>query len=175
MLAFYLSLIETKEDQTKFELIYNEHRSLMKSTALKILKDDNLAEDAVNDAFIRIINNLSGINDIHSKKTVSFICLITRHASIDVLRNEFKNNHLSFDDINKYQAVNVNNIFENLEFEYIMSKYRLLPQTHKDIIELKIQNKYSDKQLAEHYGISPVAARKRLQRAREALNALLND
>lgn len=43
----YLQMIETAEDQTKFERIYMQYRDIMYGTAYKILQDAQDAEDAV--------------------------------------------------------------------------------------------------------------------------------
>lgn len=54
MLLFYLSLLDTEEEKTKFERLYYEYRAVMKYKALEILKDEYLAEDAVHEAFIKL-------------------------------------------------------------------------------------------------------------------------
>ena len=54
MIALYLSLIDTPSDKTKFILLYEKYRRLMHYTAKEILKSDKLAEEAVQEAFIRI-------------------------------------------------------------------------------------------------------------------------
>ena len=60
MLTFYLSLIETEEDKSKFENIYETYRKVMFYTANQILKDEYLAEDAVHSAFLRILKQKNG-------------------------------------------------------------------------------------------------------------------
>lgn len=172
MLAFYLSLLETDEDKAKFELVYEEYRATMKIIARKYLKEQFI-EDALNDAFLRIINNIKGIDEVHSKKTAYFVALLTKHAAIDVLRGEFRNNHVELEQAENYPAVRGGNIFESLDCKMVLEQYKNLPETHRDIIGLRIIAGYSYSQLAEHYGISNIAARKRVQRAREALNELL--
>ena len=54
MLSIYLALIDTQEDQTLFEEIYYQYRNQMYYVSHKILNDDYLAEDALQDAFIGI-------------------------------------------------------------------------------------------------------------------------
>ena len=44
-----------------------------------------------------------------------------------------------------------------------------MPDTYREIIELKVVHDLSDKQIADVLGISNSAVRKRLQRAREIL------
>ena len=53
MLSFYLSLIDTDEEKSKFEIVYIKHRKVMMLEALKYL-DEKHAEDAVHTAFVKI-------------------------------------------------------------------------------------------------------------------------
>ena len=59
-------------------------------TANNILKDSHLAEDAVHNAFLRIINNLEKIEDINSHKTKGLIVIIVKNVSIDIYIEKIK-------------------------------------------------------------------------------------
>ena len=63
MLAFYMSFIDDDDDREKFEIIYNEYRKRMVSTAYSILRNHEDAEDAVHDTFIKIARNMNSIGD----------------------------------------------------------------------------------------------------------------
>lgn len=76
MLAFYLSLVDSEEDKSKVEQIYYQYRNLMFYVARDVLRDEKLAEDAVHQAFIRIINHLDGVEEIVSHKTRCFVVIV---------------------------------------------------------------------------------------------------
>ena len=59
----YLSLIESDEDKSKFEKIYERYKGLMFYTAMQILNHKQDAEDAVHQAFVSIIENLDKISE----------------------------------------------------------------------------------------------------------------
>ena len=61
-MLIYLQMIETPEDQSKFEQIYEKYLGLMYHVALKILENHEDAEDAVHQAFVSIAENLSLIH-----------------------------------------------------------------------------------------------------------------
>ena len=63
MLQLYLQLLDTEEEKQGFELLYETYRKLMHWVANNILHDEKLAEDAVHEAFLRIIKNFHKIND----------------------------------------------------------------------------------------------------------------
>lgn len=66
-------------------------------------------------------------------------------------------------------------ITENIEAKEICEKIMLLPDIHRDILNLKIYYEYPDKEIADLLGISHQVVRKRLQRARMALEKLLKE
>lgn len=55
----YLQLIDTAEDRSKFEQLYEQYKQLMFYTAFQILKRPQDAEDAVHHAFLSIAENIS--------------------------------------------------------------------------------------------------------------------
>ena len=89
-MLIYLSLLDSEEEISKFELIYSTYKKQMYYTANNILKDSHLAEDAVHNAFLRIINNLEKIEDINSHKTKGLIVIIVKNVSIDIYIEKIK-------------------------------------------------------------------------------------
>ena len=86
MLALYLSLIDSDESKDKFEELYLKYRRQMKIIAFKILGDEGLAEDAVHNAFLKIISAFDKFNEIDCQKTKNLIVIIIRSVSIDMYR-----------------------------------------------------------------------------------------
>ena len=103
-MLIYLSLLDTEEDISKFELIYNTYKKQMYYTANNILKDNYLAEDAVHNAFLRIIDNLEKIDDVNSHNTKGLIVIIVKNVSIDIYRKNKKerDNTIFIDDLDKF-------------------------------------------------------------------------
>ena len=60
-MLFFLMMIDSDEERSKFEIIYNNYRNLMFFVAKNILNNDSDAEDAVHDAFLKIIKILENI------------------------------------------------------------------------------------------------------------------
>uniref|UniRef100_UPI00237B055B RNA polymerase sigma factor n=1 Tax=Clostridioides difficile TaxID=1496 RepID=UPI00237B055B len=72
-----------------------------------ILKDDHLSEDAVHNAFLRIIKNIDKIDEVDSPRTKAFIVIIVERIAIDFYRKrkrekvsdieeEYKNREINF-------------------------------------------------------------------------------
>ncbi len=177
MLCFYLGLVETEEDQSKLSKLYYEYNKIMMYIALSVLKNEDLAQEAVNDAFIRIIRNLHKINtdEIYSHKTKSFLVKIVKNTSIDKLKEEKKQSGVNFDDISETAIVsrNNNNVDDIMNANAVYDCIDLLPKIYKEILELKIYRDFTDKEIAKFLNITNAAVRKRLQRARESLIQIL--
>ena len=60
-MIIYLQMIESDEDKSKFEQLYIMYKGLMFHVAMKILKNEFDAEDAVHQAFLSLIENLKKI------------------------------------------------------------------------------------------------------------------
>ena len=58
----YLQMIETPAQKSKFEQLYLQYRQLMYAIAFSILHNELDAEDAVHQAFVAIIKNISKIS-----------------------------------------------------------------------------------------------------------------
>lgn len=52
-MLLYLQMLETPEEKSLFEQIYLEYRGLMYHVAYEILHNDQDAEDAVHQAFVK--------------------------------------------------------------------------------------------------------------------------
>lgn len=171
-MLIYLNLLDSEEEISKFELIYSTYKKQMYYTANNILKDSHLAEDAVHNAFLRIINNLEKIEDINSHKTKGLIVIIVKNVSIDIYRkNKKERDNTIFiddlDDINGYDEINKNEIGD---LEIAISK---LPENYKQVFLLKFSHELTDNEISEILDIKPDNVRKRISRGREKLKNIL--
>lgn len=170
MLNFYMALIDSEEERDKFEALYLKYRKHMKYIALKILGDEQLAEDAVHNAFLRIINRLDRFEDICCQETRNLIVIIIRSVSIDMYRKrskEFGNT----DILDK--EIKTETDFSFVQAEDILKKIEALPEIYRSVLLLKIQYGYSDREIAGLLEIKTDTVSKRLERARKQLKQRL--
>ncbi|WP_347488488.1 sigma-70 family RNA polymerase sigma factor [Desulfoscipio sp. XC116] len=100
-----ITTIENEDDRYKVTQIYKLYRGIMLYIANSILHESHLAEDAVSEAFIRIINNLERIDTIDDQKTRAFVVIIVRNISLDLLRRH-RNQTRPFEDYIGYSEYN---------------------------------------------------------------------
>lgn len=90
MLQVYLNLLDTQEDKEKFEQLYALYSKEMYEVAYRILHNRHDAEDAVQDSFIAIIDNLEKIKGINCHKIWNYIVTIVRSKTFNIYQRKHK-------------------------------------------------------------------------------------
>ena len=170
-MLIYLSIIETKENKSKFEQIYNKYKQIMFFVANRVLRDEYLSEDAVHQAFLRIIDNLDKIDKIDCHKTKGFIVTIVENIAIDFYRKRKRENNISFDEVEFYirDIKNESNLIINDVEEAILK----LPISYSSVFRLKYSQGYSNKEISEILKISEENVRQRISRGKKKLAEIL--
>lgn len=134
MLAFYMSFIDDDDDRAKFEILYNEYRKRMVYIAYSVLGNNEDAEDAVHDTFIKIARNMNSIGDPKSNEALSYILKATKNTAINLSKkNTTRNKHIHLEDV---ENMTDEHFFEKLsvskDYEKIVSAIRNLNDTYRD-------------------------------------------
>ena len=166
-MLIYLQMIESEEDKSKFEAIYNQYRYLMFSVAYKLLDNQYDAEDAVHQAFLSIIDNLDKIKETNCPETKSYVVIITEHKAIDMIRAR---KHLSGEElIEAIHGIDIPLPGDN-GLADAMAK---LPARYREVLLLRFDNGYSTKELAKMMDMTEGSMQKLIWRAKEALRKQL--
>ncbi len=166
-------------DSEKLERLYELYEKKMYAVAFSILRNEWQAEDAVQDAFVRLLKNLRKIPDLESVKTRSYILQTIQSAAIDQYRkNQTVTNatvpikDMDFaderDDIMKL----VSRLAGDSVLEQILGK---LPDSYRDVILFRCVHQLSVKETASVLEISESLVRKRQQRALKKLRLIIGD
>ena len=158
----YLSMIDSADDQSKFEKIYWEYQNLMYYVASQLLKNPLDIEDAVHNAFVSIAERISKIEDPVCLKTKGYVVTITEHKAVDILRKQHRCSELAIEDA---PAVPIDPESKSI-FTDCMEQ---LPERYRQIILLKYYYGFPTKELAKELHISEVNAVKLDQRAKQKL------
>lgn len=62
MLTFYISMLETEEQQDKFSYIYQNYVGFMYHVAKEVVKEHYLAEDVVHETFLQLIRIIDKVH-----------------------------------------------------------------------------------------------------------------
>ncbi|MGN1303636.1 MAG: RNA polymerase sigma factor [Oscillospiraceae bacterium] len=171
MLGFYLALLDTAEEKSRFEELYIKYKQDMYSIAYSILHNAEDAEDAVHQAFLKIANNFEKVCEIPSQEIKAYIVIIIRNVSINIYNsNKRKSEHIT--ELNDKIAVEVD-FLEQFEYEHLVKAISELPQLYKDIVYLYYLEEFSAKEIAKMLDITADAVWKRAERAKKMLKEKL--
>jgi len=166
MLALYLQMLDTPEEQVRFEQIYQKYRGLMYHVADNILHNSQDAEDAVHNAFLRVIRHFSKFRDAPARDIAPQLVVITKNEAISVLRK--KKDAVPLEDQEDFA--------ETLDavagYHSLVDSFRRLPQTYRAAMEMKLLG-YSDGEIAAKLGLSKTAVSTRISRGRRLLRDIV--
>lgn len=147
----------------------------MLSRAYEILRDTGLAEDAVHNAFIRILQNIAKLDDVESPRTKSFVVIVAENVAKTMYAKNMRQNVVPLDET--YQSpVSIAEAAESrISAEYVAQKIAELPEQYSRVMMLKYLNQLTNREIASALKISEAAVRKRLERARRELSRLLEE
>jgi len=168
-LLIYLAMIDSPDDQAKFERVYLQYRYLMLHVAKKILHNHQDAEDAVHQAFISIIKNIEKISAVGSPETRSYIVIITERKAIDILRRNQRHPASALDD----EMIGLD--IPAPEDHPLAAAMAKLPAHYRQALLLRYDNGFSSREIASLLGISESGVRKLLARGKKALQRQLED
>ena len=84
MLQIYLAAADSAEDRSLIEFLYTEYKQVMYKTAVSILHNNEDAEDAVHEAFLRVIKNISKFRKYSCNENVSYLVIIVRGIALNM-------------------------------------------------------------------------------------------
>lgn len=168
-MLIYLQMIDTPEERSKFEQIYLEYKGLMFHVAYEILHNEQDAEDAVHQAFVKIAENIKKIDAPVCPKTHSYVVTIVEHQAIDQYRRLQK--HPSVELIEEIQGTNAHYEGDNDLTKCILK----LPARYREMILLRYHHGYTVREIAKIMGLSLQAAIKLDQRAKNKLKKLCEE
>ena len=159
----YMTMIDSPEDQSKFEQIYLKYKGLMYYIAYNILNNKLDAEDAVHNAFIKIAENMNKIDEAVCPKTQSYVVTIVENKAIDTYRSKKRNDAVEY--IDEMTGITIEN--QSLQgLAYCMAK---LPPRYRQIILLKYYHGYNSREISKQLDLTEANVIKIDQRAKKKL------
>lgn len=167
MLIFLLAALESEEDRRKFAVIYEQHHARLENAAMRILKNQTDAEDAVQNAFMQVIRHFEKISEISCKDLPFWLISIVKNEALMILRKN--RNIVPLEDWDGFEK----SVSDTSEYMALVELFRQLPETYRAVLEMKILIGYTDKEIASRLGISETAVSSRASRGRSLLRKLV--
>lgn len=177
MISAVLAAIDSPAERSLAEQLYINYEQKMFRVAMSILKNESDAEDAVQEAFLRVMKNLDKITDAECNETYFYLVIIVRNVAIDMYNR--KRRHPEY-DIDECSGIEADTSVEeealaNIGSEHIRAALDRLPDKYFDILYLYLFKEYQPADIAVLLGISPELVRQRVFRGRKQLIRLLEE
>lgn len=168
-MLFYLQMIDSPEDRSKFELIYDEYRDAMYAVAFSILHNKEDAEDAVHHAFLKLVDNIHKVSEAICPKTKAYVVTIVENRAIDIYRSKKKHPKIP------YEQETVGMTIEYTGSNELASCLAKLSPRYREVLLLKHYHGYTSKEIAKMLGLSNSNVLKIEQRAKAKLETLCRE
>ena len=93
-----LMMVDTPEQKRKFAELYERYRYLMFKIAVDILHEHHLAEDALQEAFVRVAKHMECIGQLEETATKRYLITITKNAALAEQGTSMEQTEYSFPD-----------------------------------------------------------------------------
>ena len=157
--------------------IYNQHSDGIKKFILSMVKNEWVADDLVQETFIRVKKNMANLKDQEKIKT--WIFRIAYNLCQDHFRSQNRVATREVEDCEALKSFKLTMIQKRLEQQQmgacIQDKMTLLPESLKTVLVLYDVLEFKQREISEIMDISVENVKVRLHRARKRLKIILED
>jgi RNA polymerase sigma factor (sigma-70 family) len=163
--------------EQSFTELFNRHNRSVYTAIYLLVKDQAIAEDIFQEAFIKIINTLKSGKYNEEGKFVGWAVRVGRNLTIDYIRKMKRQGTVItnsdgrdvFDFIHFHEPSNEDKLMQMQSEQTLRQMIRKLPEEQKEVLILRHWGKMSFKEIADATGVSVNTS---LGRMRYAINNL---
>lgn len=166
MLSIFLAALESADDKERFVQIYESCHTRAEQTAMRILKNQHDAEDAVQNTFMKVIRHFERTYEMPNERIPYWVVSIAKNEALSIYRKRQK--MVQFEEWDGV-AANAASVTDYNELVVLFTK---LPESYRLALEMKFLLNYSGKEIADRLGISKSAVNTRISRGRTLLREI---
>ncbi|WP_297294521.1 RNA polymerase sigma factor [uncultured Oscillibacter sp.] len=167
MLAICLAMLETEQDQRRFARLFEAHEKKIYAVVLRILGDPTRAEDAAQQTWLKLVQNWDRVSALPWGETEGYTVTVAKNCALDILRAEQKTVAFPEDWDPPAQEE------RQEEYDYLVSLIRSLPENYRRILELKLVEEQTNREIARRLGMNESTVAVRVMRGRTMLKERL--
>ena len=147
-----LVLLAARSEESALAELYDRYGRTAYGLALRILRDKDLAEDAVQEAFLAVWRTAARFVPEKAKASTWILTLAHRRA-VDIVRREQRRRTETLDNAPEPAVEGVDeDAFLRLQRERVQTTLRHLPDAQREALELAYYGGLSQSELAERLG-----------------------
>lgn len=156
-----MAMVDDEEDREKLKRIYEKYVGYMYHKAYEILGNRQDAEDAVHNAFLKIIDHLHKLSEHNEVATKWYLVMAAKNAAIDLYRKKKRTQEEPLDEL--VTTAELTGIYDGKN--PIAGKILELPPKDRDILILKYLYGYKYAEIGDIMKMTAEAVRKAVKRA----------
>ena len=174
MLDSLLSVLETEEEKILIEKLFCEYESQMFSVAYSILQHRQEAEDVVENAFLKVIEQMANLHLDINIHTQALLTIITKNIALNEIKKQKRqlDHEIDIDDIETIPAPEFKG---SLSYSKIKELINKLPSDLKHVVIMRYILGYTSEETAKLLDISSSAVYKRISASKKLLIKLMED
>lgn len=161
MLVTLLALLSDEQDRRALFALYSQYQNTMLRVAQRFFPDDPAsAEDAVQGAWLWVVEHFSRIFEIPCKKRGVYLAIIVKNQSLTLLR---KRRELPLDESLAEGSAEID------DGASVLDVIRAMPETYRAALEMRFVEGRTTGEIAAALGLSEGAVNTRISRGRALL------
>jgi len=153
-------MLESEGERQEFLELYNLYSNPMLLVAKKIFSQDHAsAEDAVQNAWMRVVENFPKIQAIPCKKRGAYLVVIVKNEALSILRKRQKELPLNEAMIGEAAAI------ENSS-QPILDIIHEMPQVYRAVLEMRFVEECNTREIASRLHLKESTVNTRIHRGR---------
>ena len=174
-----LVALVARGDESALGELYDRVWRVAYGIAYRVLRDDRLAEDAVQEGFLAAWRSAAAFRADRAKASTWIVTLVHRRA-VDIVRREERRRAEPLESENRPDPVDPTGSAEDtawlgFERDRVQAALRALPDTQREAIELAYYGGYSQSELAERLGVPLGTIKSRMFAGLARLRELLDE
>lgn len=167
MLAICLAMLETEEDQRRFTRLFEAHEKKIYAVVLRILGDRTQAEDAAQQTWLKLVQSWGRVSALSWGEVEGYVVTVAKNCALDILRAERRTVAFPEDWDPPAQETCQE------EYDYLVSLIRSLPENYRRVLELKLVEEQTNREIARRLGLKESTVAVRVMRGRAQLRERL--
>ena len=173
MLRDRILIRKAKRGQRRaFGLIYEKYRDALLTVAMSLLADPEMAQDVVQDVFVKFVESLDTFELRGRLKGYLVTCVA--NTARDRLRQKARHKSIEHDGQNRRQVRPLDMVIQNEQLQTLAAALAQLPYEQREIIALKIHGNLSFRAIARQRNIRLGTVQSRYRYALDRLRAKMN-
>jgi len=159
-------------ERRAFDRIYEKYRDALLTVAMNLLADPELAQDVVQDVFVKFVESLDGFELRGRLKGYLAACVANRAR--DRLRQMARGDRVEEDRRDPLQVRPLDTAIQNEQLDRLAKALALLPYEQREVIALKVHGGLSFRAIARRQGICLGTVQSRYRYGLDQLRTQLN-